>query len=248
MMNRNITDTKFDLIISNPPYKYGNEIIKNSLNAIREKAVILMPAAKYKADRLFSHIQTIELADKNFFKDKKQDIKPDLSIAVCVPNPNDAEITFETVMDSLLPEDVAQFLNLNRKLTKKYDRLTYMKSMREKVSGNKEYFMVPYWQHVGCAKSEKSVTRKYNFGDTDAINKVLNSDMCYSVLKFPNPNYWNNFFNWYYKNDIQDYILLNCCDLLYPSYIWFPQIDFSIDRDYANLTFSQLLEIMFLEL
>lgn len=103
-----------------------------------------MPAAKYKADRLFSHVENIELADKNFFKDKKQDIKPDLSIAVCIPDSND-EISFETVMNSLLPEDIAQFLDLNRKLSKKYDRLTYMKSMREKVSGNKEYFMVLYW-------------------------------------------------------------------------------------------------------
>ena len=237
----------FDLIISNPPYKYGNEVIKNTLQITGEKAVILMPAAKYKADRLFSHIETIELADKNFFNDKKQDIKPDLSIAVCVADSND-EISFENIMDTLLPEDITQFLNLNRKLSRKYDRLTYMKSMREKVSGNKEYFMVPYWQHVGCARSEKSITRKYNFGDTDAISKILNSDMCYSVLKFPSSAYWNNFFEWYYKNDIQDYILLNCCDLLYPSYIWFPQIDFSIDRDYANLTFPQLLEIMFSEI
>jgi len=67
-----------------------------------------MPAAKYKADRLFSHIENIELADKNFFKDKKQDIKPDLSIAVCVADSND-EITFEKVMDSLLPRYSAIF-------------------------------------------------------------------------------------------------------------------------------------------
>ena len=60
-------EEKFDLIISNPPYQYGNEITQNSLQAVKEKAIILMPAAKYKSNKLFQHIENIELADKNYF-------------------------------------------------------------------------------------------------------------------------------------------------------------------------------------
>lgn len=233
----------FDLIISNPPYKQGNLITQNSIDNCKE-AVILMPAAKYKVNNLFQHIDSIEIVDKKFFKDKHQDIKPDLSI--CKLNHNkDTSILLENVLDRCLLEDIQEFLKLNRQLVKKFDRITYTHKLRLDYESNKKlYFMVPYWQHVGTASSEKSITKKFNNNESSVFDKVLNSDMCYSVIKFSLAGCWDNFYEWYYNNDIQNYILLNCLDLPYPSYLWFPQIDFSIDRDYKNITFDQLLKTM----
>ena len=78
---------KFDCIIANPPYKYGNSIISKSLNFLSDngKAVVLMPLSQYKKNNLSSYVTSFEITDPRQFNDAF--ITENLAISTLINNP-----------------------------------------------------------------------------------------------------------------------------------------------------------------
>lgn len=89
-LEENMED-KFDLIIANPPYEIGNQITKNILENIRFNTYVnLMPLSKYKSNKLFQHVHSMELIDPSLFEDAA--ITDNLNIAIIKSeNCNDLE-------------------------------------------------------------------------------------------------------------------------------------------------------------
>ena len=74
-------DMDFDIIIANVPYELGNQITKNILDNVSfDTYVNLMPLSKYKSNKLFQHVHSMELIDPALFEDAA--ITDNLNIAI----------------------------------------------------------------------------------------------------------------------------------------------------------------------
>ena len=78
---KNIDMTQYDKIIMNPPFKLGNKICSEVLKHCKGDVICLMPLSKYKAGKLYEHIDlsTFKLVDPRLFSEVT--ITNNLSIA-----------------------------------------------------------------------------------------------------------------------------------------------------------------------
>jgi len=245
---------KFNLIIANLPYSLGSDITDFIIENINYDSFIsLLPTNKY-SDEQAKYINNIYLADKKAFVDKHQDILPNLSICEISKSKVNKYKDCDSLNLSLLPKELKDFVELNRLVKSPFtNKYVYAESRdRTKLENNKyRYFAVPYWTHVGIAKTPKSVTKGYNDDIPAKREKFLSSkDRCYDYLEFDDKysdcyeTCWKNLYTLAYKNDVLDNILLNSMDLYFYTDYWFPHIDYSKDRDYEHLTLEDLVTIL----
>lgn len=80
---------KFDLVIANPPYEIGNQVIAETMKHC-EEAVVLMPASKYKKDSLYKVVTSFEVLPWHEYKECFGDADTHVHIATCKNN-NESE-------------------------------------------------------------------------------------------------------------------------------------------------------------
>ena len=210
------------IVISNPPYNFGNEIISTILPCAKQ-SIVLMPFNKFKKRNVYKYVDKVVLADKNCFLDKCQDIQPNLLIASLTTKVESRDIT-DVEKQVWCPEYVDYYLR-NLQIPTTFKQAVYYKKDREFVESNlSRILFIPYWPHVGNAITEKSVTLHANRGESDFIEKILQSDRCYCYFVFENSVARDNAFLFWKTKKCDDILRGN---LTRATWEKFPHIDWS---------------------
>lgn len=226
-------EQKFDLIIANPPFSIGNDVIRTCLPYC-EEAVVLMPISKYKSNKLYQNVETLEMVDDGSF---------DAQIGGCSCITRLRNTIYETNLDKFELARVTrykEFFELNYLLPPIYiDHFEAGYAERKEVTYNvNTAFVISLRASTnGVHKSGNDVEYNLHFNPV-RVNATSNVYVLKSRAHKENLN------RFWYKNSLMTPILnaYNCpsgiCELC------IPRIDWSVDRDYEHMSYEELLEIM----
>lgn len=237
---------KFDMIIANPPYNRGNEVISKCVEKSKD-TIVLMPFLQYADNELYKHIVTITSADPKIFEDAS--VQKNLCICKLIDRKIDQ--SFEFIESQLFDSEYAEFYKLNQPYCTQFEKYRF-KTIKHNEPISDDIKKEPYTFMMsvrvggdGCHKGEKSADYRWNKLNDKNPRDIIKSS--FSLVKFPNQKYYDNFTTWWYENPLQDKLIKGLKRS--QSSVWgclcaIPAIDFSVDRDYAHLTYKELLEII----
>lgn len=239
-----VKDKMFDLVIANPPYgdhtALGNKIVKE-LISISKTQVILMPYKGWKTNNIFKHIEDLELVDDISFEEASIS---DLAIVK-----SDSEVRNKDWMEDIIINRIVE------PSLKEFYLLNYEKNLKSPIfsihfgatSKNLEYdplkFFITYWTPLdGVHSEENSKDIIFNLNHSSVRMSGSNTD-CY--LKFKSELEVQNLINFWYNNSIVGILLKGIGQSISTNdtvKLFIPNIDWSIDRDYSNLSLEDLLK------
>ena len=257
----------FDLIIANPPYGKGNEIVSNFIS-LADESIVLMPFSKYKNRGLYKHVLSLELANPKDFPDA------DITNNLCVCKLTNKEInqTLEEVELQTFDPKYKEFYELNarlRPLDLKEKVATLFKGTKDETIKQATAQLEEYWKdhnrkfcltwravHNGTHKADGNafdvcwnVKKEINWGNLP-ISYCEKSQGALSQLRFitfPSEKECANFIRFFYaggKNGLMNKFVKGMNKTGGTLQKAIPQIDWSVDRDYEHLTYDELLKIM----
>lgn len=239
----NNLEQKFDLIIANPPFSIGNDVIRTCLPYC-EEAVVLMPGSDYRKQHLHWNVRDIVSTSEgsNIFGSENASVV-DVTIARLTNEIIKTDYDSQFIMYRYDPL-VVKFVEENLKLPLSYtkicsggDRLDLRTISLEKtfvVSAR----VLDNGVHTNTSSSDyvfnylKKIPKKPTYG-------------C-ATINFPSEICKNNFARFWYKNPIMNTLLTGAHSSSVRSELnnLIPRIDWSVDRDYENITYEELLGIM----
>lgn len=236
-------ESKFDLIIANPPFAMGNKIIANAVNCAKE-CVVLMPALLYRAGSLSQHVDDAFLVDPKAFKDAV--ISPSLS--VCHLTPAVSPGTFDDFYTRyIVDKDFVEFFRLNNLLPMPEVVTLYGASHVDDLNLD-DYFFFSYrfsndgvptdLENSQCAMKRFNILKDYSALYHDNGRCIM------GFLVHIGQKGCENLSKFVFRNPLVNEILVAIKDNCANVKKYFPRIDWSVDRDYEHLTLNQLLEIM----
>ena len=101
---------KFDLVIANPPYSIGGKVISEAMKHCDE-AVVLMPASKYRKDKLYQCVEDCYSVDPTMFDDAA--ISDNLCIAK-LGNRDVSKTYSEAIESKVVDQNFKLFYDKNR--------------------------------------------------------------------------------------------------------------------------------------
>lgn len=237
----------FDLIIANPPYGKGNEIVSNFIS-LADESIVLMPFSKYKDRDLYKHVLHLELVDPKTFKDAL------ISNNLCVCKLTNKEInqTLEEMELQTFNPKYKEFYELNAHLPDNFMRY-YFSGVLHAAPIKKEFLTMSnlFMTSVrvggdGVHRGKDSADYRWNvLHKKEDIRKLIKSS--FDLFDFPSKKYYNNFVTWWYENSLQDQLIKGVRKSqsdIGGVHAAVPNIDWSVDRDYEHLTYDELLKIM----
>lgn len=227
-------EQKFDLIISNPPFSIGNDVIRTCLPYC-EEAVVLMPISKYKSNKLYQNVETLEMVDDGSF---------DAQIGGCSCITRLRNTIYETNLDKFelarVDKRFKDFFELNYLLDPVYiDNFGAGQAERKEVTYDvNTAFVISLRASInGVHKSGNDVEYNLHFNPVK-INSTSN------VYILNSRKQKENLLRFWYGNPLMTQLLhaykkpAGVCELC------IPRIDWSVERDYEHLSYEELLEIM----
>ena len=234
---------KFDLVIANPPFSIGNDVIRTCLPYC-EEAVVLMPGSGYKKRNLHWNVREI------FSPSEGSKLFRSESATV-------VDITIARLTNEKIKTDYDKQFVLYR-----YDPLV-IKFVKENIKLPLSY--VKY--HLGVDRLdlrtislEKTFVVSARVLDNGVHTKPTSSDYVFNYLKkipekltyscvlinFPSEICKDNFAEFWYKNPIMNTLLKGAHSSGIRTELnnLIPRIDWSVERDYEHLSYEELLEIM----
>ena len=231
---KEIKKDEYNLIIANPPYNKGNEIIAGFVNKVKE-SIALAPANCYRDNSVYKHIVTTKLVNPKAFKDAS--ITKNLNISKLI----DREID-QTYVDIYLANWVnPEFKDFYQHNIKKVAKWKVLKNLlKEQNIDNydiQKTFIIPSRGTNGVCKNKDTADFYYNmYNEKRYIGSyALELD---SVSK-------HNLAHFYYNNPLMNELLVGLnnsggSNLCYLAAI--PHIDWSKDRDYEHCTLDDIMK------
>lgn len=236
-------DQKFDLIIANPPFSIGNDVIRTCLPYCKE-AVVLMPGSDYRKKSLHWNVREIfsTSAGSKMFENEKVAIV-DLTVARLT---NEIVTTDYDTQFVLYRYDlpVVKFVKENLKLPLSYTKICSGgdKLDLRTISLEKTFVVSARVLDDGVHTNPSSSDYVFNY------LKQIPAKPTYgcATINFPSEMCKNNFSKFWYKNPIMNMLLTGAHSSGVRSELnnLIPRIDWSVDRDYENISYDELLEIM----
>ena len=231
---------KFDLVFTNPPFSIGNKILCNSIEVANE-VIALVPISKFRGKNLFKCVINFEKVDSKEFKDAV--IGPSLVIGK-VSKSYFNNINYKTFYYKLYDERFINFYKLNDKKELQYKIIAnscfkvHFKSIKGENLNN--LFMLP-WRFLtnGPSKTEEAFDRIFN-----KYKRFKKESFACFFLKFKNEKCVKHFYDYYYHNRLCVTLLKGLNKLVGQFNTAIPQIDWEKDRDYKNLSYDDLLNIL----
>lgn len=258
---------KFNFVIANPPYNIGNKIIRAQVDQrTANDYIILMPFSKYKSGDLCKHVTSLTLADPKAFTDACLTG----NLCVCKLTEEENNFKFEDLELETFNQDYREFYELNHKLPSTLPDVIMLRTVKgtdEKAYESVKNSLLQLWKdhnHIfyipvrivssgvdnsdGNSFSVRWNIKKEWFGDVLPIVRTggVTAASC-SFLKFKTEKECANFCSFYYaggKQGLMHKLIMGLNKMggfFYPA---FPNIDWSVDRDYEHLTYEQLLDIL----
>lgn len=235
---------KFDLMIANPPYSCGNDVVTNCLHYCC-KSVVLMPSSKFRNKKLYQHVKTYIPVSKNYFEDAT--VGKCNAIATL-----DENINFEGSWSLFCTENTYDkryrvFYGLNSDKESTY-RFVTLKTTAE-LNPSIDFIFCSRVCANELSKTNKAVDRRYNLLKDYSDLSYIPVDSAQHVLKIyvlrlNSEIEKNNFSSYWYNNSLGQELVsgLNKTDGTISDAI--PKINWSIDRDYEHLTLDDLINIL----
>lgn len=232
---------KFDLIIANPPYNIGNQIISNIVDKAKE-SVVLMPASCYKGQKLWKKVKSIEIVDPKLFPDAS--ISDNLSITA-MNSDFDSDLDWDAFIRKTYNSEYLDFYELNAKSVPKYI-YRYATMHKEHPDVNTDFMVTRRTIQNGTHKTSDCADYPFNV-EFDIDKKGIPWDelhQCFSCafLDFPSKQAKINFSTFWYNNPLMNNFIKgmnSAAGRITPA---IPNIDFSIDRDYENCTLEDIMK------
>lgn len=239
-------DEKFDVIIANPPYNMGNQIISNCVDKA-EETIVLMPFSKYKANNLYKHVLSLEIVDPKSFKDATITN----NLCVCKLIKNEINRTFEELELETFDQNYREFYELNAKMPNKlsYTHGKYIKLLSEEQLSRTFYISVRV--NLDGVHHSKAFDIDANNGiisieelNADAEKRKKTATTPLSSIEFKTKKEADNIKRFWYNSTFLSDLIWGLKKEGGSCAAAIPNIDWSIDRDYEHLTYEQLLAIM----
>ena len=233
-------DVKFDLVIANPPYKVGNDVVQTVMKVCRE-AVVLSPVSKFKKNKLFKHVRSMQSVNADSFG---ADIGPCTCVALL-----DHEKHLDTYTDLEIlqaDESIREYLYENNK----HENTFQYKSIINKNEMDSINPDVTFAMNVrACSDGVHTTTNcfDYKFNVEKSIRKLettKNGNSLTSVVVFNSEIELNNFVTFWYKNPVCHELIKKLNKTGGSIDFTLPHIDWSVDRDYEHLTLDDLINIL----
>ena len=236
-------EQKFDLIISNPPFSIGNDVIRTCLPYC-EEAVVLMPSSKYKRKNLHWNVREIfspSEGSKIFVSENATVV--DITIARLTNEKIKTDYDKQFVLYRYDPL-VIKFVKENIKIPLSYMKFRLGVATRDlrTISLEKTFVMSARVLNNGVSRSPTASDYVFNY-----LKKIPeNPTYSCAIINFPSEICKDNFAEFWYKNPIMNILLtgVHSSGIRTELHNLIPRIDWSVDRDYEHITYDDLLEIM----
>ena len=225
---------EYDLIIANPPYDKGNEIVTNFVSKAKE-SIVLAPANCYQYNNVYKHIINTQLVDPKAFKDAN--ITSNLNIAQMIDK--EIEQSYHDIyLDNYCDPNLKNFYKHNITIKAKWKVLKNL--LAEKNIDKYDIstsFIIPSRATNGVCKNKDTADFYYNvFNEKKYIGSY--------VLQL-SEKAKKNLAQFYYYNSLMNRLLRGLnntggSNLCYLAAI--PHIDWSIDRDYEHCTLDDIMK------
>lgn len=229
-----IEKNQFDLIIANPPYQYGNEIISKCVGKAKE-SIVLMPISCYKGQELYKHVLDLELVDPKQFEDVA--ITNNLNIARLCDRKLDQ--SWEQVELETFDPKYRGFYELNSHRDYSYIILPNMPAKYDITANNLSFdintdFMITTRTVQNGTHSTDAHDMRFN------LKYELTSTLSY-MIRLPSEKAKHNICKFWYKNSLQNDLIKGLNKKSGKPYLAIPNIDWSVDRDYEHCTLDDIM-------
>lgn len=239
-----VKDKMFDLVIANPPYgdhtALGNRIVKE-LIPISKTQIIIMPYKGWKTNNIFKHIEDLELVEDNLFEEASIS---DLAIVKSGSRIKNKDWMEDIIINRIVDPSLKEFYLLNYEKNLKSPIFSiHFGTTSKTLDYDPLKFFITYWTPSnGVHSEENSKDILFNLNHSSVRMSGSNTD-CY--LKFKSELEVQNLINFWYNNSIVDILLKGIGQNISTNdtvKLFIPNIDWSIDRDYSNLSLEDFLK------
>lgn len=227
---------KFDLMIANPPYSCGNDVIQTAMKVCKE-AVVLMPLSQYEKNKLHQHIvKLFQLPSDGM----GAGLGNQNSLALLSTNYNN-KLSFDQIKCSHFEDQYRKFYMLNVSCKETFSR-KLVQSNPELVKSFNIETTVALGVRIsgdGGIHDDSAFDTKYNL-----YNKCETKPTYCDFIFLNSFNEKKNMIRYLYGNPLSAKLIhgLNKdCGTVKEA---IPHIDWSVDRDYEHLTLDDLINIL----
>ena len=239
-----VKDKMFDLVIANPPYgdhtALGNRIVKE-LIPISKTQIIIMPYKGWKTNNIFKHIEDLELVEDNLFEEASIS---DLAIVKSGSRIKNKDWMEDIIINRIVDPSLKEFylLNYEKNLKSPIFSIHFGTTSKTLDYDPLKFFITHWTPSNGVHSEENSKDILFNLNHSSVRMSGSNTD-CY--LKFKSELEVQNLINFWYNNSIVDILLKGIGQNISTNdtvKLFIPNIDWSIDRDYSNLSLEDFLK------
>lgn len=231
-----------DIILSNPPYKMGNEITRAIVDNVDFDVFInLMPCRCYKAKNLFKDVNYIEPAAEGF-----DDAVVGDSLTIAILEKDAARYSnFNELENDKRDSQFQEYYMLNMSCPKKYPNQLRPKVIDGNTLNNDTTFVVG--KRVcrdGVHRTQNTYDYKFNILKT--INHTAlpidGDDFDIWIMQFVTKSEKDNFMRFWYKNSLMNNLIKGLNKTGGSPDAAIPRINWSIsDRDYEHATLEDVM-------
>ena len=232
----------FDLMIANPPYSIANRAICQMMPHV-DKAVVLMPGSAYKGNGLYKQVEKIKPVDNKMFSADGATLC-DLTVGMLDNKVRDIAWVTEFIYYRYDPE-ILDFVKENAKHNfVNCSCMPYVGHARKLPPAertDRTFLISARVLDDGVHNEESSVDCQYNL-----YNKIVKNNYSYGEIIFHTAKEKENLARFWYKNPLMNKILKGANSSSFRTEIWnlVPKLDYSVDRDYENLTLEDIIKIL----
>ena len=234
-------NVKFDLIISNPPYKIGNKIINSFINKAKE-SIVLAPLSCYKGNNVYKHIRDLQLVNPKAFKDAS--ITNNLNIAKLIDRK--LEQRWEDIESMTFNEKYREYyiLNISKINNKNKFKLTNKKEILDKLIPGIDFIVPQKVTNNGVHTTQDCIDYKFNF--LHIKDSLINNKGTYSNIwvndNIHDANICKNIIQFWYKNPLMNDLLFGLNSEYGDLNKAIPHIDWSKKRDYEHCSLDDIMK------
>ena len=252
----------FDLVISNPPYELGNEVIMETMKHCKQ-AVVLMPASKYKKNKLFKNVTSFEVLPWKDYHDCFEDADTHIHLATLEQNTDNYETWQEFELNTYNQKWIKYYReNLRREASWEYKPWCSSETVNNLLNEGCTFLLTIRTAVDGVHKGENCADYRWNMLNEVILDSNERSDRAlpkdnksdlygalFSIFKTPEEKL--NISSYWYSSKIMTEIVRGLNKQSFPNTTLFlPKVDWNrswtdeeILRDYGY-TEDEIKEIL----
>lgn len=240
-------DKNFDIMISNPPYRIGNECIVEAMKHCK-RGVVLMPFSCFNGKKLYRKVEKCVTVSSNLFEDA--DISNNTLCVTTLDNEVDNGMTewseFKAAYKTA--EQYREFYILNQRLPRTVTNTTTKMDVPIDVSTT--FMISPRVGDDGVHKALDCYDYRFN-----VLENLPQEE--WSVNTYKGKSSWNftpyrlnsvkakkNLCRFWYGNPLMNELIRNSGESSSSYNVAMPRVNWELDLDWEGLTYDELLDLV----